>query len=160
MASSPIRVLFVCMGNICRSPSAMGVFAHLVEAAGLVDRIAIDSAGTLDYHAGDPPDPRAVQAAASRGVDISGLRARQVGKQDFARFEYLLAMDHDNMDYLRRICPAGFADRLHLLLDFASADDVEVPDPYYGGARGFEHVLDLLEDSARGLLEEIRSRHL
>ena len=158
MARSPIRVLFVCTGNICRSPTAEGVFFHQVEEAGLSDRIEADSAGTIDYHAGDPPDPRAVQAAARRGVDISSLRARKVSKRDFSQFHYLLAMDHDNRNYLRRACPTGFEDRLHLLLDFASVDDAEVPDPYYGGVRGFAHVLDLCEDGARGLLEDIRTR--
>ena len=159
MANSLIRVLFVCMGNICRSPTAEGVFFRQVEAAGLGDRIEVDSAGTIDYHVGDPPDPRAVQAAARRSVDISKLRARQVGKRDFAQFHYLLAMDQDNLRYLRRICPAGYQDRLHLLLDFASVDEAEVPDPYFGGALGFEHVLDLLEDGARGLLQDIRRKH-
>lgn len=160
MARSLIRVLFVCTGNICRSPTAEGVFLHLVGEAGLSKQIEVDSAGTIDYHAGDPPDPRSVQAAARRSIDISGLSARQVAKRDFASFRYLLAMDQDNLRYLCRLCPSGLEHRLHLFLDFAGTEEAEVPDPYYGGARGFEQVLDLCEDGARGLLEDIRARHL
>ncbi len=151
-----IRILFVCMGNICRSPTAEGVFRHLVEQQGLAGKIIIDSAGTHDYHIGEPPDARSQAAAARRGYDLSGLRARQVVRDDFRAFDYVLAMDETNLSQLRQQCPDDCRDRLKLFLDFAEDGTVrEVPDPYYGGAEGFATVLDLVEHAARGLLHDI-----
>jgi protein-tyrosine phosphatase len=157
MKNTTIRILFVCMGNICRSPTAEGVFREFVRrhAPGL--DIEIDSAGTHDYHVGEPPDPRALRAAASRDLDLSGLRARQVDDADFGRFDLVLAMDRDNYDTLRERCPPEYRSRIRLLLDFAQgAGREDVPDPYYGGAKGFDQVLDLVEDASAGLLAEIR----
>ena len=151
-----IRVLFVCMGNICRSPTAQGVFEKRVREAGLESRIEIDSAGTHAYHVGNPPDPRATDAAARRGIDLTPLRARQIHAGDFEDFHYVLAMDESNLEDLRAICPDYAESRLRLLLEFSSQGGGEVPDPYYGGAQGFERVLDLIEDAARGLLENIQ----
>ncbi len=156
-----IRVLFVCLGNICRSPTVEGVFRARIAREGLAHAIATDSAGTHDYHIGDPPDSRAKAAAKRRGVDISDLRGRQVTREDFVRFDYVLAMDRSNLRHLARLCPKEAESRLWLLLEFAPdlALD-EVPDPYYGGAEGFERVLDLAEAAAEGLLAHIRSVHL
>ncbi len=156
-----VNVLFVCLGNICRSPSAEGVFRACVEREGLSDRIAIDSAGTGDWHVGNPPDPRAQAAALRRGIDLSGLRARVARPEDFHRFDYVLAMDHENLADLARMCPEGMESRLALFLDFAPAlGQRHVPDPYYGGARGFEVMLDLIEGGSRELLAHIRRTHL
>lgn len=155
-----VRVLFVCMGNICRSPSAEGVFLSLVERAGLVERIQIDSAGTHAYHVGKPPDPRAQSAALQRGIDISGQRARKVCREDFERFDYVLPMDLSNYEILESIRPAESRAELHRFLEFApDLPEEDVPDPYYGGPRGFARVLDLIEVAAEGLLREIRQRH-
>jgi protein-tyrosine phosphatase len=149
------------MGNICRSPTAQGVFRHLVEQAGLNQRIDTDSAGTIDYHAGKPPDRRARETAVKRGLDLSDLRARQVKAKDFERFDYVLAMDRDNYADLEAICPPGQEGKLHLFMDFApQLDSREVPDPYYGGPAGFERVFDMVEEAAAGLLERIRQQHL
>lgn len=149
------------MGNICRSPTAHGVFRQLVIEEQLTDFIEIDSAGTHAYHVGNPPDSRAQQTARSRGIDLSDLTARQVKSHDFELFDYVLAMDHDNFHGLRAICPAGKEDRLHMFLDFAPALKVkEVPDPYYGGASGFEKVFDMVDEASRGLLEDIKYRRL
>jgi protein-tyrosine phosphatase len=151
-----VRVLFVCLGNICRSPTAEGVFRQLVAARGLSDRIEVDSAGTGGWHAGDPPDPRTVQAAARRGLDLSTLRARQVRREDFAAFDHVLAMDEANLRALELL--RGDSARARLRLFLACAPDVgctEVPDPYDGGPAGFERVLDLCEAAARALLDEI-----
>ena len=157
--SRPFGVLFVCLGNICRSPTAEGVFRARVEAAGLAGRIAIDSAGTASWHAGKPPDPRTVAAAARRGYDLSALRARQVEPADFARFDLLLAMDADNLAHLRRMKPAATGTQLGLVLEHARRQAArEVPDPWAGGPEGFEQVLDLLEDAADGLLATVRER--
>ncbi len=154
-----VKVLFVCMGNICRSPTAHGVFRELVRREGLEDAIQIDSAGTHAYHVGNPPDQRAQATARNRGIDLSDLRARQVSPEDFERFDYVLAMDEENLAILRELCPPGREDRLRLFLDFApQRPEREVPDPYYGGPQGFEHVFDLVEEAARGLLEDIRQR--
>lgn len=154
-----ISVLFVCMGNICRSPTAHGVFRQLVRAEGLDDRVEIDSAGTHAYHVGNPPDQRAQATAITRGIDLSDLRARQVSAADFETYDYILAMDQDNYAILRSQCPPEQAHRLHMFLDFAPEQGVrEVPDPYYGGARGFDQVFDLVEAASRGLLEDIRRR--
>lgn len=154
-----IKVLFVCMGNICRSPTAEGVFRRQVAAAGLLDRIVIDSAGTHDYHIGKPPDRRSQQAALRRNYDLSGLRGRQVGPGDFHEFDYILAMDRDNLANLQRICPAQHLHKLNLFMEFSRKfGQREVPDPYYGGEQGFENVLDMIEDAASGLLDAIQAR--
>ena len=154
-----MRVLFVCMGNICRSPTAEGVFREFVRRHAPELELEIDSAGTHDYHVGEPPDPRALKAASTRGLDISGLRARQVEDADFERFDLIVAMDRLNYETLRDRSAPAFHPRIRLLLEFA--DDTgreEVPDPYYGGAKGFEEVLDLLEDASAGLLAEVRRK--
>ncbi len=155
-----ISVVFVCMGNICRSPTAESVFRHYVESAGLAEHILIDSAGTHDYHIGDKPDARAQRAAQQRGYDMSRLRGRQVGEDDFQRFDYVLAMDSSNLAILQRITPPGSKTRARLFLEYARHHgEREVPDPYYGGEDGFERVLDMVEDAAQGLLQEIRRKH-
>lgn len=152
-----VKVLFVCMGNICRSPTAEGVFRAKVQAAGLTDRILIDSAGTHDYHIGKAPDNRTQQAALKRGYDLSPLRGRQVTAQDFLAFDYVLAMDLANLAILQRLRPAHANSHLGLFLAYArSHSQREVPDPYYGGAAGFERVLDMVEDAAEGLLAHVR----
>ncbi len=155
-----IGVLFVCMGNICRSPTAAGVFSKLVADAGLTDVVEIDSAGTHAYHAGEPPDPRAAAAAARRGFDLAGHKARRVTPQDFDRYDYVLAMDRDNQELLLAVASTDrHHERIRLFLEFGSdPTQREVPDPYYGGAVGFERVLDLVEDAAAGLLREISAR--
>ena len=156
-----IRVLFVCLGNICRSPTAEVVFRHQVEQAGLAEQILIDSAGTHDYHIGDAPDARTQRAAKLRGYDMSRLRGRKVEAGDFHRFDYVLAMDEANLDLLKRLRPRDAQSHLGLFLEFAERHaDKEVPDPYYGGADGFERVLDMVEDAAAGLLRQIRAKHL
>ncbi|HCJ51801.1 MAG TPA: phosphotyrosine protein phosphatase [Gallionella sp.] len=150
-------VLFVCMGNICRSPTAEAVFRHYVENAELSASIQIDSAGTHDYHIGHAPDARAQQAAQQRGYDMSNLRGRQVDSLDFERFDYILAMDKANLAILQYLAPRGCKKQVGLFLDYARHYRVrEVPDPYYGGAQGFELVLDMVEDAAQGLLQHIR----
>ncbi|MGQ9370915.1 low molecular weight protein-tyrosine-phosphatase [Azospirillum sp. ST 5-10] len=156
-----VRVLFVCTGNICRSPTAEGVFRHLVRAAGLDDRIATDSAGTTDYHTGEAPDPRSQEAARARGVDLSDLRARRVTPEDFRAFDYVLAMDRGHLAQLRRLAPADATATVRLYLDYApGAARREVPDPYYGQGSHFTEVLDLVEEGARGLLEHIRRERM
>jgi len=147
------------MGNICRSPTAQGVFEQLVQEAGLEAQIDIDSAGTHAYHVGEPPDQRATQAAAGRGIDLTPQRARRVHLGDFEAFDYVVAMDRSNLEELREICPEPMQERIGLLLDFAeTGQSSDVPDPYYGGAQGFERVLDMVEDGARGLLEAVQQR--
>jgi protein-tyrosine phosphatase len=148
-------VLFVCMGNICRSPTAEGVFRHHVEQAGLGERIVVDSAGTHAYHVGDPPDRRSKAAAERRGIGLGDLRARRVSDQDFERFDYIIAMDMDNLERLKDQSPPEHHPKVRLFLEFSSAQEREVPDPYYGGAAGFERVLDLVEEASRGLLETL-----
>lgn len=151
-----VSVLFVCMGNICRSPTAEGVFRHLVQQEGHGDWITTDSAGTHAYHIGEPPDRRAQQTARSRDIDLSDLRGRKAIKSDFEEFDYILAMDDDNYRILENMCPVGFLDKLSLFLDFSKEySETQVPDPYYGGDQGFEHVFDLVESASRGLLENI-----
>lgn len=148
------------MGNICRSPTAEGVFRRLVAEQGLAAWIDTDSAGTHGYHVGVPPDARAQEAAARRGVEIADLRARRVEDRDFETFDYILAMDAANLAFLRAMCPSEHRDRIHALLAFAPGrSEIEVPDPYYGGHDGFEHVLDLIEEASRGLLARIRWEH-
>lgn len=154
-----IRVLFVCLGNICRSPTAEGVFRQLVEAQGLSDRIEVDAAGTHDYHIGKAADDRSRRAAAKRGIDISASRGRQVGNRDLDAFDYVLAMDRENLRHLKRM-GAGRAE-LGLFMEYAPDLGMsDVPDPYFGGGDGFEVVLDMAEAAARGLLAEIRRTHL
>lgn len=154
-----IRVLFVCMGNICRSPTAQGVFERLVEQMGLTQHIEIDSAGTHAYHVGHAPDPRAQAAALRRGIDLSTQRARRIEVRDFERYDYILAMDNDNLEQLIEICPEVYRHKVGLLLDFAEdSREKEVPDPYYGNPTGFERVLDMVEKGAEGLLRHLRQR--
>lgn len=155
-----IRVLFVCTGNICRSPTAEGVFRQLVLDAGLAAAIDVDSAGTHGYHVDRPADARAQEAASRRGIDLSALRARRVDEHDFEAYDYILAMDAANLAILRAMCPPGREGQLQSLLDFAPEHrESEVPDPYYGGDRGFERVLDLIEAGCAGLLATLRREH-
>ncbi|MFN4148382.1 MAG: low molecular weight protein-tyrosine-phosphatase [Rhodocyclaceae bacterium] len=150
------RILFVCMGNICRSPTAEGVARELARRRGLHDRFEFDSAGTHGYHVGQPPDRRAQEAAKKRGYDLSGLRARQVDEFDFVRFDRILAMDRDNLALLRELCPVEHHGKLGLFLEFAPHLEFdEVPDPYYGGPEGFDIVLDLVEAASEGLLSRL-----
>lgn len=156
-----VKVLFVCMGNICRSPTAHGVFRALVKDEGLEEHIYIDSAGTHAYHVGNPPDPRAQETASRRGVELGDLRARKTETEDFAYFDYILAMDESNLDDLVGYTPPELVDKIRLFMDFApELKWREVPDPYYGGPSGFERVFDLVEAAAKGLLEDIRKQHL
>lgn len=152
-----MNVLFVCLGNICRSPSAEGVFRQVLEREGLLEQISVDSCGIGDWHVGKAPDPRAQAAARRRGITIGALRARQLAPDDFDRFDYVLAMDHDNLRAIRAMQPSDYPGHAGLLLAFAGHGDAEVPDPYYGGEQGFEEVLDLIESASHGLLEHIRS---
>ena len=154
-----MRLLFVCMGNICRSPTAEGVMRHLLAGAGMQDLVSVDSAGTGDWHAGEPPDRRAAAAARARGIPLTGA-ARQVRAEDFSAFDLILAADRANLADLRLLAPPGTEHKLRMLREFdprADPDDLDVPDPYYGGERGFDDVLDLVEAACRGLLAEIRA---
>ena len=160
-SNNKIKVLFVCMGNICRSPTAHGIFRKMVEDAGLQAQIEIDSAGTHAYHVGNPPDSRSLQTGRGRGLDFSDLSARQAKSADFDNFDYVLAMDKDNFRNLKAICPEGQESRLYMFMDFAPHLKIkEVPDPYYGGDSGFEQVFDMVEAASKGLLEEIKNKHL
>jgi protein-tyrosine phosphatase len=153
------RILFVCMGNICRSPTAEGVFRKLVQERAPHLQVEIDSAGTHAYHVGEPPDRRAIAAAARRGIDLSGLRARMVDEADFEGYDLLVAMDQLNREVLLDRSPDEYRERVRLMLEFAPSLDVEdVPDPYYGGPVGFEHVLDLVEEASKGLIDELLAR--
>lgn len=156
-----VRVLFVCLGNICRSPTAEGVFRHRVKEAGLDTMIETDSAGTHGFHVDEPPDPRAQAAAAERGIDISDIRSRRFSPYDFSAFDYIVAMDEENLAHLRgNAGDAAESERIHRMLDFATRyTNREVPDPYYGSSGGFEHVLDLIEDASAGLLTHIREQN-
>jgi protein-tyrosine phosphatase len=154
-----MRILFVCMGNICRSPTAEGVFRRLAAERAPGMEIEVDSAGTHDYHVGDPPDPRSIAAAARRGVDLRRLRARAVCDEDFERFDLIIAMDRQNREALLDRSPDPFRERIRLFMEFAGDPEIaDVPDPYYGGAPGFERVLDLAEEAAAGLLDELLER--
>ena len=152
-----VKVLFVCLGNICRSPTAHGVFEQLLERQGLSHLVEVDSCGTGDWHVGEAPDRRASLEAGKRGYDLSSLRARQLDAGDFGRFDYILCMDRMNLAELQSLCPESYSGYLGLFLPFAiDATAEEVPDPYYGGADGFSHVLDLVEAASEGLLRAIR----
>lgn len=160
--AAELRVLMVCTGNICRSPTAEGVLRHRLTRAGLASRVAVDSAGTHGYHSGEPPDPRAVKAAAARGYDLRSLCARPVLLPgDYTRFDLLLAMDEDHLVWLQRKAPPGSPARIELLMPYGRrfAAERNVPDPYYGGPAGFERVLDLVEDACDGLFTHL-SGHL
>jgi protein-tyrosine phosphatase len=153
-----MKILFVCLGNICRSPTAEIVFRHIVAREAPDLRLEIDSAGTAGYHIGSPPDSRTQQAALRRGYDMSAIRARAVEPRDFTRFDLILAMDRNNFDTLRDGAPPAAHSRIRLFLEFAPELEIrEVPDPYYGGPNGFEEVLDLVEAAARGLLIHLRT---
>lgn len=155
-----VKVLFVCMGNICRSPTAQGVFEKLVDEHALSGQIQIDSAGTHAYHVGEPPDVRAAEAARRRGVNLDQQRARRFSAEDFDEFDYVLAMDSSNYADMSAVCPPEHSARLRLFLEFTPVPGAtEVPDPYYGGATGFERVLDMIEAASAGLLAEIRQQH-
>jgi protein-tyrosine phosphatase len=160
-AVEPIAsVLFVCMGNICRSPTAEGIFRHLAEREGMLDRMRIESAGIGDWHVGQRPDERAIVHARRRGYDLTALRARQVTREDFVHFDYILAMDLRNLRDLRALAPSDYVGCLGLLLDFVPQLGLrEVPDPYFGGADGFEKVLELTERACAALLEHVRGTH-
>jgi len=147
-------ILFVCMGNICRSPSAEAVFRHKMQAKGLA--LKVDSAGTVGAHAKQKPDHRAQKAGVVRGYSFDGIKARKVTVQDFTDFDLILAMDYDNVTELKKVAPPAMHDKIQLMLDFATEhEEDQVPDPYYGGAKGFEYVLDLVEAASDGLLEKI-----
>ena len=153
-----IRILFVCTGNICRSPMAQGVFENVARREGLAGEITVDSAGTHGfYHAGEPPDPRAQESVLSRRIDISGQRARLLDSEDCERFDYILTMDEGNYRTVSSLCRGNAVVRP--FLDFAAdSPEREIPDPYHGGPGGFEHVLDLIEEASEGLLREIQDR--
>lgn len=153
------KVLFVCMGNICRSPTAQGVFRKMVVDAGIADIVQVESAGTHAYHVGEPPDARAQQAAKKRGYEVDDLRARQVTADDFRDADLILAMDWENLSMLQQQCPKAYKHKLQLLMRFAGEHDAAtVPDPYYGGPEGFNTVLDYVEDACQGLLDVVRRR--
>ncbi len=155
-----VKVLFICSGNICRSPTAEGVFRKLAREAGLEQNLEAQSAGTHGFHRGEAPDPRTAEAAARRGYDLSGMVSRQVRDEDFDYFDYLLAMDETNHRSLAQICPADAEAKLKRFLDFApEAGTRDVPDPYYGGPNGFDEVIDLAEAGVRGLIAHIKATH-
>ena len=153
------KVLFVCMGNVCRSPSAQAVFQHMAEEAGLADMVRVDSAGTHAFHIGEAPDARAQAAARKRGYDLSGHVARQIRPEDFHDYDLILAMDWDNLAALQQQCPKAYQHKLMLLMRFANEfEEATVPDPYYGGPEGFNKALDYIEDACQGVLELVRKR--
>ena len=154
-----MRILFVCMGNICRSPTAEGVFRRLARERAPDLALEIDSAGTHGYHVGEPPDRRAISAASRRSIDLAELRARRVQTDDFERFDLILAMDEENLRELQQRATPQYHSRIKLMMEYAPQTGRRaVPDPYYGGAQGFEDVLDLLEEAAEGLLQELLAR--
>ena len=156
MGGKPLSVLFVCTGNICRSPTAEAIFRKLAADSGMGEGILSDSAGTHGYHIGEPPDPRSQDSAAGRGYDLSGLRARRIERADFERFDLVVAMDLEHFEILSGLAGAAGAPKLKMMMSFAGRfKEKDVPDPYYGGPHDFERVLDMLEDAARGLLESI-----
>lgn len=154
-----IKVLMVCLGNICRSPTAEGVFREQVRAAGLDKHILVDSAGTSDWHVGEAPDPRSIRHAAARKLDLSGLRARQVQADDFTGFHYIFAMDSQNLRELQQRCPSQYQHKLALFLPHGRSVLQEVPDPYNHGPQQFDEVLDLVEQASTGLLAYLREQH-
>ena len=159
MKSKTVKVLFICLGNICRSPSAEGVFRHIVQGQS-VSNIEIDSAGTGSWHIGNPPDRRAQAAARDRGIDLSDLRARQLQPEDGTNFDYLIAMDWENDRNIKNCIASEHHHKVHMMLSFVEDAEIdEVPDPYYGGEDGFEHVLDLIERAGIGLLNHIQQNH-
>jgi len=156
-----INVLFVCTGNICRSPTAEGVFRHLLLQEGLADKITADSAGTHNYHIGEAPDPRSIATAQARGISLDGQYSRLLQESDFCTFDLILAMDRDHLEHLNGRAPSDRRQRVKLFLDYNPSIEIrDVPDPYYGGQHGFELVLDLLEEGSRGLLACIRRDYL
>jgi protein-tyrosine phosphatase len=156
MRGKQVSILFVCTGNICRSPTAEAIFRKLAADAGMSETILTDSAGTHGYHIGEPPDPRAQSAAAGRGYDLSALRARRLERSDFQRFDLIIAMDRGHFAVLSGMAQPSAAHKVKLMMSYASAfQDKDVPDPYYGGPQDFERALDMLEDAARGLLESL-----
>ena len=156
---STVNVLFVCMGNICRSPTAHGVFQQLVEEQGLAESIHVDSAGTHSYHIGNPPDARSQAIAKARGVDLSGLRARRFAANDFEDFDYLIGMDADNVRHMQSLRPQDAQSQAELMLDYSNQyTRPDVPDPYFGND-GFDLVFDMIDDASRGLLRHIRNKH-
>ena len=156
-----VKILFVCLGNICRSPTAHGVLEAMLKGEGLSESVFVDSAGTGAWHAGHLPDGRAQEAAKSRGFDLSHIRARQVEDEDFESFDYILAMDKTNLNDLLIQSPEAYKEKIKLFLSFGQNDKiVEVPDPYYGGVKGFDTVLDLVEGACQGLLEEIKTNNV
>lgn len=154
------KVLFVCLGNICRSPTAEGVFSSKVTQRHLPSPIEVDSAGTAAYHINKSPDERSQREARLRGYDLGRLRARQVRNEDFSYYDYILAMDKSNLVHLQRLSPIPYRHKIELLLPYGSSGIEEVPDPYYGGREGFQHVLDLLEEATEALLEEIIKKNI
>ena len=152
------RILFVCTGTICRSPTAEAVARAIAKQQGLERRFEFDSAGTQGYHVGEPPDPRTVATALKRGYDLSPLRARRLGDFDFVAFDYLMAMDRTHLELMRRASPAEHRHKLGLFLDPAEHQEEEVPDPYYGGIQGFDHVLDLIEAGAQSLIKRLTQK--
>ena len=155
---SRVNVMFVCLGNICRSPTAHGIFAAMVKEEGLDEQIRVDSCGTSGWHIGNPPDPRSIAMAAERGFDLSVLRASQIQRADFETFDYVLAMDEQNLIDLRQVAPEDYRGCLDLFLSFDDENSArEVPDPYYGGEEGFVLAVDLIEAASRKLLAHIRA---
>jgi protein-tyrosine phosphatase len=159
VGTEPVKVLMVCLGNICRSPTAHGVLQNRIDKGQLQSQFQIDSAGTGDWHIGHPPDHRATAAAHSRGYDLSGLRARQVQVSDFYEFDYMLAMDHENLQGLLAMKPDDANCNVELFLSYSQRQDKAVPDPYYTGGNGFEEVLDMIEDTCDRLIAQLQSRH-
>ena len=153
--TSKVSVLFVCMGNICRSPTAEGVFRYFVAQSELANRVRVDSAGTHAYHTGEPADRRASAAAERRGYSLADIRARPIAADDFEKFDLIIAMDRDNLDHLMGQAEVENHQKISLFLEFSAGSEDEVPDPYYGGSAGFERVLDLVEAASRGLLETL-----
>lgn len=154
-----LAILFVCTGNICRSPTAEGVMSHVVQKAGLSQEIQVDSAGTIDFHSGEAPDPRAVIHAQKKGYDLSSLCARQIQSEDFDVFDLILAMDCSHLAVLHRLCPDDSRHKVHLFLEYAGiTNPSEVPDPYYGDAADFDHALSLVEAGCEALLAKVQSQ--
>jgi len=159
MSAQPvISILFVCLGNICRSPLAEGVFRAVAAERGLSNLFRLDSAGTGGWHAGSAPDPRSVAVAAKHGVDINGQCARKVAPEDFATFDLVLGMDRSNVEELRRMAPAAARSRIHLFLDYAGAGPRDIPDPYFGGPGGFDDVYRMIRDASESLLDRVTER--